>query len=139
MALRVPVEPTYQFIPGDHAITYFLPEEVLQEKISRGEVSADILVDYPDGVEIYLMEKSMDRFRKKYRLNLNIDINAINQAYDNLKKARKIPKDGMIKASALEGLAKSSGNAPLDYKPKMSKGEDDEVFFARLTCPGKRA
>ncbi len=137
MTLSVPKEPTYQFVPGDHAITYWLPEEVVQEMIDKGKVKPEILRDYPDGVEVYVVERDLDRFHKKYGLDLKMDIGAVNQAYDLLKKAGRIPKDGMVKASALEGLAKSSGNPTGSYEPEMTDGEDWETVGARLCSPGR--
>ena len=86
MNISVPEEPTYYYEISSKSkwLLYWLPAKTLEKMISAGEVDKKILEDYPDGVDIKVTREDFSDFRRKYNMVLNIDPDAVWNAFQAL-------------------------------------------------------
>lgn len=114
-------------------ILCWMPAEELVRMVEKGEAPADLLDDYPDGLEVEVTEAEFAEFRIK----LDAEPVAICQAYLDLLKDGQLPTSGMVDARNLESAA--LGTAMVSFsmgsklpEPEMSDGEDVNTLLKGL-------
>ena len=126
----------------DHLLCW-IPEEELQRMAQFGQITPDILEDYPDGLEIEVSQAAFDEFE----IDLGVSPAAIKEAYAYHREQGDIPKSGSVDGAALESAAQepmrggeeaiAKGGPLLRWggkfpEPEMTEGEDPRTVMLGL-------
>lgn len=78
-AIETPEEPTFYYEHSSSASRLFfnISIYVLEEAVENWGVNKNILIDYPDGIDIEVTQENIDSFREEYGLTINIDIETV--------------------------------------------------------------
>ena len=109
MKISIPKEPTYYYeITGKgKRLLYWIPGDVLKSMVAQGRADKSILMDFPDGVDVKVTKDDFADFERKYALKLNVDPEAVWNAFIALsfKDEAKYRGVGYIPRSLLEPIA----------------------------------
>jgi hypothetical protein len=121
----------------------WIPEEELQRMVRFGQITPDVLEDYPDGLEFEVTQAAFDEFE----IDLGVSPEAIKEAYAYHREQGKIPKSGSVDGAALESAAQepvrggeeaiAKGGPLLRWEggfpePEMTEGEDPRTVMLGL-------
>ncbi len=105
MRISVPGNSVYYYDPGlkeDPVLLCWMPRKVLEEKVKNESVSKEILVDYPDGLDLEISEDQLNRFQEKYGLIMPYRALEILVNFEAFQRSRKVKTLGFIEAIALD-------------------------------------
>jgi len=125
----------------DHLLCW-IPEEELQRMARFGQITPDVLEDYPDGLEFEVSQAAFDEFE----IDLGVSPEAIKEAYAYHREQGEIPETGAVDGAALESAAQGSlrggpemltkGGPVLGFakfpEPEMTEGEDPRTVMLGL-------
>jgi len=120
----------------------WIPEEELQRMVRFGQITPDVLEDYPDGLEFEVTQAAFDEFE----IDLGVSPEAIQEAYAYHRERGEIPESGSVDGAALESAAQESlrggpemltkGGPALGFgkfpEPEMTEGEDPRTVMLGL-------
>jgi hypothetical protein len=124
----------------------WIPEEELQRMVRFGQITPDVLEDYPDGLEFEVTQAAFDEFE----IDLGVSPEAIQEAYAYHRERGEIPETGAVDGAALESAALDSaaqeslrggpemltkGGPAIGFKfpePEMTEGEDPRTVMLGL-------
>lgn len=146
MAIRLPTERTYyQSSPTEPDYLFcWIPKEELEDMVSNGQASRDVLKNYPDGLEIEVDKEAF----QEVEIDLKINPEKIRAAYALLKQQGILDDSEYVQGAALERFAQQieertesrTATVPAEFqslpKPKMSDGDEPSVMFQSLTAKG---
>lgn len=135
MKIRTPAKRAY-YPSSPNEITRLLcwiPREVMQQMVLKGQAPASLLEDYPDGLELEVTEETFTEFGIK----LDMSPVQIKRAYVKLLVNKSLPPSGMVDGMALEAMAlgydmpsfSSGGSFP---EPEMTDGDDPMATLRRI-------
>ena len=145
MKISIPSERAYYLASENEPdrLLCWIPEEELQRMVRFGQITPDVLEDYPDGLEIEVSQAAFDEFE----VDLGVSPEAIKEAYAYHREQGKIPESGSVGGAALESAAqepmrggeeaiakggpllRGEGGFP---EPKMTEGEDPRTVMLGL-------
>jgi hypothetical protein len=108
MKITLPDEPVYYYecSNGDFRLTYYLPIELLHQLVNTDQISADVLKDFPDGVDLDCTEPDFNEFQRHYHYRPEPAPDAIQRAFFTLltstKGWRNFRGSGFISARDIE-------------------------------------
>jgi len=119
----------------------WIPEEELARMARFGQITPDVLEDYPDGLEVEVSREAFDEFE----IDLGISPEAIKQAYAYYRERGELPESAVVDGATLEGavqgpqrgepegLAKGVLSAGDKFpEPEMTEGEDPRTVMLGL-------
>ena len=138
MKIRMPA--TRAFYPASRnepdRLLCWIPRHELEQLAAEGRVKPEVLEYYPSGLEVRLSRPGFEEFG----LDLGVDPVALFDAYRALRKAKALPKSGIVAGAhlqqAAEGGALPGDGAPHDVfalpEPEWTDGEDARTVMGKL-------
>lgn len=133
MAIRSPKEPVYYYEAshGEFRLVYFIPPEKLERLVQDGRIEAEVLEDYPDGVDLNCTKLDFEEFHKLYGYQPDNDAEGLRRAFFAMFSAtsnwKSFRGSGFIPAADLEALVEpvedslqEEGLLPEEMGPAMS-------------------
>jgi hypothetical protein len=111
MAISVPDERVYYYDESQEkepVLLCWFPKKVLEKEILKNNVDSQILVDYPDGLDLEVNLEEFDLFNNKYGLRFDYDPDEIVLTFEALQSSKKVETDKVIQAEALERVIKET-------------------------------
>ena len=108
MSIKSPSQPVYYYEAsnGKFRLTYFIPPDELEKLIGSGDISNEVLDDFPDGVDLSCTEPDFQRFQKLYNYRPLHDPEALQRAFftifSSTHKWKQFRGSGLIRADKLE-------------------------------------
>ena len=129
MTISIPtIRAYYPARTGKTRILCWLPGAELKRMISRGEAPADIIEDFPSGLEIEVSVEALD----EYEINLGFSPELICSAYSYFMKRGSIEKSGLVNGASLERILQQVQNSTgSDLEENLER-----AFPAGQTLPG---
>jgi hypothetical protein len=121
----------------------WIPEEELQRMVRFGQITPDVLDDYPDGLEIEVSQAAFDELE----IDFGVSPEAIRQAYAYHRGRKALPESGVVDGATLERVAQEPlRGAPEGFvkgglvlssgekfpEPEMTDGEDPRTVMLGL-------
>ena len=111
----------------------WIPAEVMEQMVQKGQAPASLLEDYPDGVELEVTDEIFEEFG----ITLDMTPTQIKRAYVKLLVNKSLPPSGMVDGMSLEAMALGSfmpsfsarGSFP---EPEMTDGDDPMTTLRRI-------
>lgn len=109
MPISIPTNPVYYYevTAKSTRLLLWLPWDYL-ELIAKGNVSKQILKDYPDGIDIEISKSAFKELRERYNFEIEVNPFWIWRAFDALwlkGVTKQLPCSGYIEKKFLERLA----------------------------------
>ncbi|MCK5116243.1 MAG: hypothetical protein KAR44_06555 [Candidatus Aegiribacteria sp.] len=141
MTISIPlVRAYYPARTGITRILCWLPEDELNNMITRGNAPDDIIEDFPSGLEIEVSVEALD----EYEIKLGFSPEQICRAYSYFMNRGSVDKSGLVDGASLEGILKQALAIPTGSnleenleqiysrteilpKPDMSDGSDPNL------------
>jgi len=109
MPIKTPKERAfyYEITNLRDRLIYWIPKEDLKDMEKNGKMSKQLLEDYPFGLDVEVYQDLFDEFKKKYRLEIPIDVENTMQAFQAIKNryGKKFPRTGLINVKELQSFA----------------------------------
>lgn len=138
MPIAVPKERVYYLEThelGDVALCWF-PVEDLKARVgqSADPVKADILTDYPDGLDLEVRQSELDYYQARYGLAVDAAAPAVLVAFAGLyaSKVADMPDNENldVKADVVEDLARELAPAVAQASPPVTTLDEAQAFLA---------
>jgi hypothetical protein len=83
MAIESPIKPVYYYecSYGKFRLVYFIPPNELLQLIDENKISAQVLEDFPDGVDLDCTEPDFVEFHDQYKYRPEITPDALRRAF----------------------------------------------------------
>ena len=113
MDVETPIEPAYYFECsfGRTRLSYFMPVEHLQELAAAEKISANVLEDFPDGVDLDCTEPDFANFESAYGFRPKSKATFLREAFLAMYSAthdwENFHGTGFVRASDLESKAEA--------------------------------
>jgi hypothetical protein len=113
MAIKSPKEAVYYYEAnnGKFRLVYFIPPEELERLVQDGSIKAEILEDYPDGVDLNCTKSDYEEFHELYGYRLDNDPEELQRAFFAMLSATRdwesFRGSGFIPAADLEPVAET--------------------------------
>lgn len=114
MQLSLPSEPViyYECSYGNFRLTYHIPVEQLQRLVAQSDISAKVLEDFPDGVDLTCTEPDYSGFQKRYGYRPPMAPEYIRRAFFALLTSTRdwqnFRGSGLVPAKDMERFAESA-------------------------------
>jgi hypothetical protein len=121
MKIRVPKERAYYPASPNEPdrLLCWIPPDDLANLVHQGQVQDDILDYFPSGLEVEVSKQGLAQFQ----LKLGATPEALQEAYQTLRRQGALPKSGMVAGAGLEELLQGPDKvgAPGDVHPAGAK------------------
>ena len=141
MAIKSPKEAVYYYEAnyGKFRLVYFIPPEELERLVQDGSIKAEVLEDYPDGVDLNCTKPDYEEFHELYGYRLDNDPEELQRAFFALLSATRdwesFRGSGFIPAADLEPVADTVEDSLQDEGLLPEKME----FSVSFSLPDRRA
>lgn len=108
MSVATPTIPAYYFECsfGRTRLTYFIPPEHLEQMVTDDKIHPNVLIDFPDGVDLDCTEADFEDFNISYGFRPNFNANLLRDSffsmYSTTRDWQSFHGTGFIKADDLE-------------------------------------
>jgi len=130
MSISIPtVRAYYPARTGKTRILCWLPGAELKKMISRGDAPADIVDDFPSGLEIEVSAEALD----EYEIRLGFSPELICSAYSYFMNRGSIDKSGLVNGASLDRILQQAQD---DGTGGNLEENLEHVFPVGNTLPG---
>ena len=111
----------------------WISRDAMQRMVQEGQIPAQHLEDYPDGLEVEVTEMAFEEFG----ISLNVTPTELKRAYVKLLVDKALPPSGMVDGMALEAMAMGSFMPSFSVgrtfpEPEMTDGDDPMETLRRI-------
>ena len=135
MKIRTPVKRAYYpASPNEKTrLLCWISPIAMQQMVQEGQVPAEHLEDYPDGLEVEVTEEAFE----DYSIRMEATPTQLKRAYIKLFVDKALPPSGMVEGMALEamalGLVMPSFSLGRKFpEPQMTDGDDPAEALRRI-------
>lgn len=113
MAIKSPKEAVYYYEAnnGKFRLVYFIPPEKLEQLAQDGRINAEVLEDYPDGVDLNVTTPDYEEFHELYGYRVKNDPEELQRAFfamlSGTRNWQSFRGSGFIPAADLEPVAET--------------------------------